>query len=258
MKFSILISSYNKGDYLEDCLNSCLKQSYKNYEIILIDNYSTDNTKYILKKYSKKIKILKKKKVSTYPQMNQIDLLVNAFKVSKGSIICLLDADDLFNPNKLSHLKKLFKSKKKTDVLFDLALIQKNGIKRKFKLKKKMQKYIWPTIINTSSISMRRKFFQKCLKEKIFNKFNLLEIDFRITVLAMSILKNYYITKENLTIYVHTKDGIISKIKKYSKKWWTKRSQAHDFMKHIYLKHDKTYENKIDLLSSKILSKLTI
>ena len=39
MKFSILISSYNKGNYLEDCLNSCLKQSYKNYEIIL-ENYN--------------------------------------------------------------------------------------------------------------------------------------------------------------------------------------------------------------------------
>ena len=200
MKFSILISSYNKGNYLEDCLNSCLKQSYKNYEIILLDNYSTDNTKHILKKFSKKIKILKKKKISIYPQMNQIDLLVKAFKVSKGSIICLLDADDLFNQNKLSYLKKLFKSKKKTDVIFDLALIQKNGIKKKFKLKKKIQKYIWPTIINTSSISMRRKFFQKCLNEKIFHKYNLLEIDFRITVLAFSILKNYYITKENLTI----------------------------------------------------------
>ena len=188
MKFSILISSYNKGNYLEDCLNSCLKQSYKNYEIILLDNYSTDNTKHILKKFSKKIKILKKKKISIYPQMNQIDLLVKAFKVSKGSIICLLDADDLFNQNKLSYLKKLFKSKKKTDVIFDLALIQKNGIKKKFKLKKKIQKYIWPTIINTSSISMRRKFFQKCLNEKIFHKYNLLEIDFRITVLAFSIL----------------------------------------------------------------------
>ena len=105
---------------------------------------------------------------------------------------------------------------------------------------------------------MRRKFFQKCLNEKIFNKFNLLEIDFRITVLAISILKNYYITKENLTVYVYAKDGIISKIKKYSKKWWIKRSQAHDFMKYIYLKHNKTYGNKIDLLSSRILSKFTI
>ncbi len=42
---SILISSYNKGNYVEDCLNSCLNQSYQNCEIIFLDNYSNDKTK---------------------------------------------------------------------------------------------------------------------------------------------------------------------------------------------------------------------
>ena len=74
---SILITSFNKGKYLDQCIKSCVSQTYKNYEIIVLDNYSTDNTKHILKKFSKKIKILKKKRISTYPQVNQIDLLVN-------------------------------------------------------------------------------------------------------------------------------------------------------------------------------------
>ena len=49
MKISILISSYNKGSFLEKCIQSCLNQKYKDYEIILIDNESTDNTNSILK-----------------------------------------------------------------------------------------------------------------------------------------------------------------------------------------------------------------
>ena len=44
MKFSILITSYNKGRYLEECIKSCLSQTNKNFEIIICDNYSTDNS----------------------------------------------------------------------------------------------------------------------------------------------------------------------------------------------------------------------
>ena len=61
MKFSILISSYNKGKYIEKCITSCLKQKEKDYEIIVFDNYSTDNTLKILKRFGKKIRIYKKK-----------------------------------------------------------------------------------------------------------------------------------------------------------------------------------------------------
>ena len=62
MKISILISSYNKGAYVEKCLQSCLKQSHQNFEIILLDNYSNDNTNLVLAKYDKNIIIKKEKK----------------------------------------------------------------------------------------------------------------------------------------------------------------------------------------------------
>ena len=62
MKFSILITSYNKGQYLEECIKSCLNQTNKNFEIIVCDNYSTDNSDQIFNKYKESIKLLKKKK----------------------------------------------------------------------------------------------------------------------------------------------------------------------------------------------------
>jgi len=55
MKFSILISSYNKGNYIDKCIKSCLSQSNKNLEIIVFDNYSSDETEKLLEKYSKNI-----------------------------------------------------------------------------------------------------------------------------------------------------------------------------------------------------------
>ena len=51
MKFSVLISSYNKGKYLEECILSCLNQTYEVKEIILLDNFSDDGTKQILDRY---------------------------------------------------------------------------------------------------------------------------------------------------------------------------------------------------------------
>ena len=113
MKFSILISSFNKGKYLKKCIISCLNQKDKDCEIILFDNYSTDGTSKILKDFRDQIKIYKKKRISKYPAINQIDLIQSAFLKSKGKIICLLDADDFFNKNKLSVLKKQFIKKKK-------------------------------------------------------------------------------------------------------------------------------------------------
>ena len=91
---SVIINCFNGEKYLEECLSSILNQSYKNCEIILLDNYSNDKTNKILKKYSKQVKVLKKRKVSKFPSLNQIDLLIKAYKISKGSVICLLDADD--------------------------------------------------------------------------------------------------------------------------------------------------------------------
>ena len=124
---SILISSYNKGNYLEQCIKSCLTQTYKNIEVVLLDNHSNDKTNVILKKYSKKIKILKKKRISKFPALNQIDTLTKAFKVSKGSIIYLLDADDYFNKSKIKNINDTFKIKSKVNVIFDIPTIKKKN-----------------------------------------------------------------------------------------------------------------------------------
>ena len=47
--FSIIIPSFNQGSLLQKAIESVLNQSFKNYEIIVVDNYSTDNTNEIIK-----------------------------------------------------------------------------------------------------------------------------------------------------------------------------------------------------------------
>ena len=98
--FSIVIPTYNQGKYLEKCIISCLNQTYKNYEIIIIDNNSTDSTNEILKKYEKKVVI---KKIDNQGVISKSRNL--AHKIAKGNWIAQLDTDDYFSPEKFEKTK---------------------------------------------------------------------------------------------------------------------------------------------------------
>lgn len=59
MKFSIILPTYNVEKYIDRCLNSCVNQSYKNIEIIIVDDCGNDNSIYLAKQWMKKILELK-------------------------------------------------------------------------------------------------------------------------------------------------------------------------------------------------------
>ena len=196
MKISILISSYNKGNYLENCILSCLNQKYKDYEVILIDNESTDETESILEKYREHIIIRSEPKISKYSPVNQIDILNKALIISSGEIICFLDADDYFENNKLEEVNKLFLDNIKVSVIFDKPKILNNDIFSRFKIKKKFNKHIWPTTHPTSSISIKKTFLQNIFENKKIQRYPLLEIDFRIKFFAQRIQRKFLTIKK--------------------------------------------------------------
>ena len=90
-KISILISNYNKEKYIDECISSCLNQNHNDLEIIVYDNNSKDNSINIIKKYLDQIIYKNKERISNYGPVNQIDILKDAFKISTGNIICLLE-----------------------------------------------------------------------------------------------------------------------------------------------------------------------
>ena len=253
MKFSVLISSYNKAKYLEECILSCLNQTYQAIEIILLDNLSNDGSKEILERYKDKIKVIYKKKISNFSPLNQIDLIKEGINLCNGDIVCLLDADDYFMPDKIYKLNEIYNNNT-VDVVFDTPLIQSNEKYQKLKLKKKIQKNIWPTIINTSAISLKKKFLKNCIDLNMLTNYNLLEIDFRLNVISRCTNDNFFILNQPLSVYRVVPNSIIANTRKFSKNWWLRRMQAHNYMKMIYKLNNKVYSNFFDAKITNLIS----
>ena len=132
---SILITNYNKSNYLEKTISSCLNQDFKDKEVLVFDDCSTDNSLKILKKF-KNIKVIKNrnKKFKSAP-LNQIHGLCQLFKISKGNVIFLLDSDDEFRKNKITEINKIFRQNKEInfiqDTPFDAFYKRKKILKKK-------------------------------------------------------------------------------------------------------------------------------
>jgi glycosyltransferase involved in cell wall biosynthesis len=97
-KVSIIIPVHNSEEFLEECVESTLNQTYPDIEIIAVDDGSTDNSLKILKKYSNKIKIVSIKNCRVGTAFNQ------GIKIAKGELIKPLDSDDVLYPNAVENL----------------------------------------------------------------------------------------------------------------------------------------------------------
>lgn len=96
---SIIMPSYNTAEYITDSINSVLKQTYENWELIIVDDCSTDNTDIVIKSYLTDIRIhyLKNEKNSGAAVSRN-----KALAIAKGKWIAFLDSDDLWNEEKLT------------------------------------------------------------------------------------------------------------------------------------------------------------
>jgi glycosyltransferase involved in cell wall biosynthesis len=103
---SILIPNYNKAKYIGETLDSILAQTYTNWECIVVDDHSTDNSWEILENYASKDARFK-----IYKRPNHLPKGGNvcrnyAFELSKGEFIQWFDSDDLLDSNNLNYKQK--------------------------------------------------------------------------------------------------------------------------------------------------------
>ena len=104
-KVSIIVPVYNVEKYVERCIESIIKQSYKNLEIILIDDGSKDNSGKICDEYAEKdnrIKVIHKKNGGLSDARN------TGLNIADGEYICFIDSDDYIHKDLVKdNLEKL-------------------------------------------------------------------------------------------------------------------------------------------------------
>lgn len=106
-KVSVIIPLYNEEKYIKECLESVINQTYKNLEIIVVDDNSTDNSLKIVKEIKdKRIKVIKLK------QNNGVANARNkGVEKATGDYICFLDSDDFWVKDKIKKQIKFIKGK---------------------------------------------------------------------------------------------------------------------------------------------------
>lgn len=131
--FSIILPTYNQAYFLKKSIKSIIAQTYNEWELLIIDNNSTDNTKKVIKSFNDvRIK---------YFKINNKNILARSrnlgIKKSTSEWISFIDSDDQWYPNKLEEVKKIIDVNVKIDLIYhDLVFSNK----KKFFTKKILDK----------------------------------------------------------------------------------------------------------------------
>jgi glycosyltransferase involved in cell wall biosynthesis len=104
---SILIPCYNSAKYIKQAVDSCLNQDWKNIEVIIVDDGSTDDSINIIRSIrDKRVQIVNQKNSGTSAARN------SAYKLSKGKYVQYLDSDDFLSADKISNQVKILENEK--------------------------------------------------------------------------------------------------------------------------------------------------
>ncbi len=162
-RVSVLMTVYNTERYLAKSINSILNQKFKNFELIIVDDFSTDESGKILKKFKNNRikKFFLKKHIGRTPALNF------GLKKCKGEFIAILDSDDISLRNRLSMQINYLKKNLNTNMIgTQTILIDSNGKKiRNFFIPKNNEelnrRMIFHNYLPHSSVMFRRKFLKK-------------------------------------------------------------------------------------------------
>lgn len=250
---SVIMNCHNGETYLKESINSILSQSYKNFEVIFWDNRSTDNSANIFKSFNdKRLKYYYSNRFTTLYEARN-----HAIKKSNGKFIAFLDADDLWNKDKLYLQIKKFK-KKDVGLVYTnyYSLNQNTGIKRLAYKKKLPEGIVFNELlkdyfIGINTVIVRRSIMLR--EKKIFNKrFNIIG-DFD---LFMRLSKNIHFASINkpIAVYrIHNKNFSKNNYKMYISelKFWLNQQKLISKYNFFYVEETILYLEAIENISNK-------
>tara|TARA_B100000989_G_scaffold294175_2_gene272804 strand:+ start:29883 stop:30776 length:894 start_codon:yes stop_codon:yes gene_type:complete len=235
---SIIINCFNGEKYLEKTLNSILKQKIRKYEVIFIDNCSTDSSSQIYRKIKdKRFKYFKtRKKMKLYAARNF------ALKKAKGEFITFLDTDDWWDKEFLSFRKKFFLSNKKFGFSYSNCLHYYEN-KNKFEIfsKKKLPSgYILDDLLKYYFVKLGTIILKReLLKDYKFNSFYNIIGDYDFIIRISKKFKGMGFQDKLVNIRIHRNNFTHNNRQMFHKefKHWISDQNFNDF----YFKKNKNF-----------------
>ncbi len=123
-KFSIIIPVYNVEEYIKECLDSVVNQTYKDYEVIVVNDGTKDKSMDIVKKYD--VKVINQENQGLSAARN------NGVKHSKGDYLLFLDSDDSYEKDLLDRLEKAITKFKPDIIRFQIQEMYEDKSKKEF------------------------------------------------------------------------------------------------------------------------------
>lgn len=162
---SVIIPAFNSEQFIVQAIESVFFQTYQNFELIVVDDGSRDNTRNILENYkdTKNISLISQKNQGAAAARNA------GIKSSRGDYISFLDSDDVWLPRKLEVQKKCIESKPKIGVVYsDWSTFDENGIiEENFPLSRKLPRpsgdifneLIGSCLLSTITVMIKKEVF---------------------------------------------------------------------------------------------------
>lgn len=141
MKISIITASYNYENYIKEAIESVINQTYSDWELIIVDDGSSDNSVEIIKSYLQKDSRIKFFQHGNGQNKGLKETLLLGLKAASGDWIAFLESDDLLTPDNLFKKVEIVKNTPNANLIFNkVDFILENGYDKKLKGFKKTQK----------------------------------------------------------------------------------------------------------------------
>ena len=160
---SVIIPTYNRANYLREAIASMLSQTYQNFEIIVVDDGSTDKTREVVESFGERVRYFYQKNSGVGAARNK------GIIESRGEYIAFLDADDIWFPEKLLFQMDIFE-KFKADMVYACSVnAEEKRIRGEFKLDvtrcdvwtRNFKELFWWNDIPTSSVVIKKESLTK-------------------------------------------------------------------------------------------------
>ena len=212
------MNCYNGEEYLRQAIDSVFNQTYQDWEIIFVDNCSTDNSQDIARSYGDKVRIVRtKSNIPLYAARNY------GIEHAAGEYVAFLDTDDIWLPDKLLKQIELLTTSLSDVVFTDVETIDslEKPVKRKLPRKHRgaiVNRLLFRNFIAISSVLMKKNVFATCQ----FNECYTLVGDYDLWIRLAIKFRFDYVDEKLVQYRVHEKSTTI-----LQKKNWITEIRTH-------------------------------